>query len=213
MDRSRVALVIPAFNEANTIFDVVEAARVYGQPIVVNDHSSDGTGDVAQAAGALVVNHSKNLGYDNALSSGFREAVRLQCDYIITLDADGQHDPRLLREMIAGLESGADLVLGVRSSLPRWAEYVFAFYTRIRYGISDPLCGMKGYRRSLYESVGRFDSYNSIGTELMLRGVAVGARFNQVHFQARERADAPRFGRSFAANMRILRAFFIWLTR
>lgn len=213
MDRSRVALVIPAFNEASTISDVVVAARNYGQPIVVNDKSSDGTGEIAKAAGALVVNHIENLGYDKALSSGFSEAARLQYDYIVTLDADGQHDPSLLREMVCALEADADLVLGVRSSKARWAEHVFGVYTRVRYGILDPLCGMKGYRRSLYDSVGRFDSYNSIGTELMLRGVAAGAVFKQVHFQVRERLDAPRFGRAIAANIRILRSLFIWLAK
>ncbi|HEX5737209.1 MAG TPA: glycosyltransferase, partial [Hydrogenophaga sp.] len=164
-------------------------------------------------AGALVINHIENLGYDKALSSGFSEAIRLQYEYIITLDADGQHDPSLLLEMVGALEAEAAMVLGVRSSKARWAEHVFAAYTRVRYGIFDPLCGMKGYRRSLYESVGRFDSYNSIGTELMLRGVAAGAVFKQVHFQVRERADAPRFGRAVSANIRILRSLFIWLSK
>ncbi|MDR7152333.1 glycosyltransferase involved in cell wall biosynthesis [Hydrogenophaga palleronii] len=211
MDRSRVAFVIPAFNESSTIFDVIAAASAFGQSIVVNDHSLDDTATIAEAAGALVVNHTINQGYDNALNSGFKAAASLGVDYIVTLDADGQHDPALLPRLIAELENGASLVLGVRSSKARFAEHVFGLYTRLRYGVLDPLCGLKGYRRDLYESIGHFDSYKSIGTELMLRAVASGVGYKQVRFQVRDRADAPRFGRSLVANAKILRALIIWI--
>lgn len=211
MDRSRVAIVIPAFNEAATISAVVKASREYGQPIVVNDYSQDGTAQLAETAGAVVVSHKINQGYDAALNSGFSEAARLQYDFILTLDADGQHDPELLKLFIDQLDSGASLVLGVRSAKARISEHIFAIYTRIRYGVLDPLCGLKGYRRDLFESVGYFDSYKSIGTELMLRAVSSGKVFKQVHFQVRDRADAPRFGRLISANFRILRALYVWL--
>lgn len=210
MDRSRVALVIPAFNEAATISTVVTAASKYGQPIVVNDNSQDDTAKIAEAAGAIVVNHAVNQGYDGALNSGFSEAARLRFDYIITLDADGQHDPALLEKFIAAMDDGASVVLGVRSSKARLAEHIFAIYARIRYGVLDPLCGMKAYHRNLYEHVGHFDSYKSIGTELMLRAVSSGALFKQVYFKVRDRADAPRFGRLLSANLKILRALFLW---
>lgn len=213
MDRSRVALVIPAFNEAATISTVVTAAKEYGQPIVVNDNSQDDTAEIAEAAGAVVVSHAVNQGYDSALNSGFREAARLRFDYIITLDADGQHDPALLEKFIAAMDDGASMVLGVRSSKARLAEHIFAIYARIRYGVLDPLCGMKAYRRDLYEHVGHFDSYKSIGTELMLRAVSSGALFKQVHFKVCDRADAPRFGRLLSANLKILRALFIWISK
>jgi len=211
MDRFRVALVIPAFNEEATIAGVVSAAQVYGQPIVVNDCSHDKTAFEAESAGAVVVNHQVNQGYDCALNSGFREAARLKYDFIITLDADGQHDPTLLGDFIDRLAHGVPVVLGVRSSKARIAEHIFAFYTRLRYGVLDPLCGMKGYHREVYESVGYFDSYKSIGTELMLRAVSTGAVFEQVEFHVRDRLDAPRFGHLISGNLRIFRALVIWI--
>lgn len=211
MDRSQIALVIPAFNEAGTISSVVTSASNFGQPIVVNDNSLDETAKIARAAGAIVVNHPINLGYDGALNSGFREAARLRFDYIITLDADGQHDPALLQKFIAALEEGATIVLGVRSSKARLAEHIFAIYTGIRYGVLDPLCGMKAYRREVYEAVGTFDTYKSIGTELALIAASSGAIVKQVYFQVQDRADAPRFGRSLSANLKILRALYLWI--
>jgi glycosyltransferase involved in cell wall biosynthesis len=210
MDRSEIALVIPAFNEAATIGSVVNAASKYGQPIVVNDCSTDETASLAKAAGAIVVNHVINRGYDSALNSGFKEAFSNGYQYIITLDADGQHDPSLLIKFIDKLKCGSPIVLGVRNSKARIAEHIFAVYTRFRFGILDPLCGMKGYRKDVYESVGYFDSYKSIGTELMLRAISSGCSFEQIPFNVKQRADKPRFDRAFSANLRILRALYTW---
>ena len=96
MDRSRVAIVIPALNESQTIVGVVAAAADYGVPIVVDDGSTDGTAALSIQAGAVVVSHQKNLGYDSALNSGFKKAADLGCEIIVTLDADGQHEPSLI---------------------------------------------------------------------------------------------------------------------
>lgn len=206
MDRSKIGLVIPAYNESATIYDVVKAASKYGQPIVVNDCSNDDTAELANKAGAVVVNHVTNLGYDGALSSGFVKAAEIDCQYIITLDADGQHNPQLIQQFIDELEKGVDVVLGVRSNKPRISEHAFAVLTRVRFGIKDPLCGMKGYQIEVYKRLGHFDSYRSIGTELMLFAARNDFTIVQVPFIVGERQDAPRFGSLLKANIKILRA-------
>lgn len=206
MDRSKIGLVIPAFNESATIYNVVKAASEYGQPIVVNDCSSDNTAQLAQQAGAVVVTHQTNLGYDAALNSGFVKAAELECQYIITLDADGQHNPKLIQKFIDKLDKGIDVVLGVRSNKPRISEHLFALTTRARFGIKDPLCGMKGYTIETYNKLGHFDNYRSIGTELMLFAARENLDIVQVPFKVGERQDAPRFGNIVKANFKILRA-------
>ena len=206
MDRSKIGLVIPAYNESATIYDVVKAASEYGQPIVVNDCSNDDTAKLAKQAGALVVDHLTNLGYDAALNSGFAKAAELDCQFIITLDADGQHNPKLIQNFIDELDKGVDVVLGVRSNKPRASEHLFAFMTRVRFGIQDPLCGMKGYNIQAYNKLGHFDSYRSIGTELMLFAARNKLSMVQIPFKVGERQDAPRFGSSLKANIKILRA-------
>ena len=206
MDRSKIGLVIPAYNESATIYDVVKAASEYGQPIVVNDCSNDDTAKLAEQAGALVVDHLTNLGYDAALNSGFAKAAELDCQFIITLDADGQHNPKLIQNFIDELDKGVDVVLGVRSNKPRASEHLFAFMTRVRFGIQDPLCGMKGYNIHAYNRLGHFDSYRSIGTELMLFAARNKLSMVQIPFKVGERQDAPRFGSSLKANIKILRA-------
>ncbi|MES2319251.1 MAG: glycosyltransferase family 2 protein [Pseudomonadota bacterium] len=213
MDRSRIAIVIPALNEAASIVPVIERARQFGLPIVVDDGSSDQTAVLARGAGAEVVSHVVNRGYDAALNSGFARAAELNMAYMITLDADGQHDPLLVQQFMQLLDGGAEIVVGARDKRARLAEHVFAFVARLLYGVRDPLCGMKAYRASLYRALGHFDSYGSIGTELTLFAAKNGFTMAQVDLPVRDRADAPRFGRTLAANMKIFRALALGMVK
>jgi glycosyltransferase involved in cell wall biosynthesis len=204
----KIGIVIPAFNEGKTIEKVVLGAIQYGTPIVVDDGSSDDTFEVAQRNGAAVVKHVINQGYDKALGSGFAKAKELGCSCIITLDADGQHDPDILKSYIHALDNGADIVLGIRDRKQRIAEKIFAIIAKAKFGIEDPLCGMKAYRIDIYNELGHFDSYNSIGTELAIFAARTKKNIVQIHFKTIDRADHPRFGKIVSANFRILRALW-----
>lgn len=206
-----IAIIIPALNEAATIAAVVSRVAQYGTPIVVDDGSSDATADLARQAGAQLVQHAHNQGYDGALSSGFARADQLGCKYVITIDADGQHNPEQLREYIRYLQQGYDLVLGRRDRHQRVSEEIFAWVGKRVWQVADPLCGMKGYRIHVYRALGHFDSFKSIGTELAIRAVASKVKVVQTDVLTRDRLDAPRFARRFSANWKILRALGILL--
>jgi len=211
MDRPRVAIVIPALNEAASIGRIVTHASRHGLPIVVDDGSSDDTGRIARDAGADVVQHPQTRGYDQALESGFARATTIQCENVITLDGDGQHDPQLLSMFIQALETGADVVIGVRDKKQRVSERAFAIAAGCLWGVHDPLCGMKGYRLSLYRELGHFDSYGSIGTELALFAARAGRRIVEIPIVTRPRSGSSRFGQALSANWRIFRALVLSL--
>ena len=113
-----MAVVIPAFQAAATIGDVVartRAALPEAQVIVVDDGSSDGTGDEGQGRGAIVVTHPRNRGKGVALRAGVARACANGAGVIVTLDADGQHPPEEIPRLLVPLAEGsADLVLGAR---------------------------------------------------------------------------------------------------
>jgi glycosyltransferase involved in cell wall biosynthesis len=206
---SRVVAVIPAFNESNTIAAVVAGVRAYvDDVVVVDDHSADTTGEAAKGAGAIVVRNAANLGYDGSLNAGFAEAARRGAGIVLTFDADGEHDPADVPRLVGPIaEDRADIVAGQRPHLAGFAEKIFAVYTRLRYGIADPLCGLKAYRRSVYDAVGQFDTVQSIGTELMIRGLHRNFRLALVPIALHRRADVSRFyRRRLGANLKILRA-------
>ena len=204
MERSELAILIPALNESKTIFSVVQKINKFGIPIVIDDGSIDKTYSMAKKAGANLIKHKKNLGYDQSLNSGFKMALLKGFKYVITFDADDQHDPELITDFFNSLKNGNKVVCGIRDRKQRLAEIIFSFYTNFRWGLKDPLCGMKGYSIDLYEELGHFDSYKSIGTELLLFALCKKFNFDQIPIKVKERKDFPRFGSTFEVNIKII---------
>src|ERR1700754_5340922 len=116
-----VWIVVPAYNEASVIGDVIADIRsVFDHIVLVDDGSSDGTGDIALRAGAHVVPHPVNLGQGAAIQTGV-EYARSQPGAAVfaTFDADGQHQVKDVVRMIDRLSSDeADLVVGTRFADP-----------------------------------------------------------------------------------------------
>ena len=204
MERSRNLVIIPAFNEEKTISDVVKKCKPFADVLVVNDNSGDDTSTLAKAAGALVLDKVLNEGYTKALESGFKKAKDLGYTYVVTIDADGQHEASLVKTYFDLLKNESlDLVLGIRPYPARISEFFFCSYIKIRFSAKDILCGMKGYKISLYEKIGFFDSIESIGTELAVRYLKAGAKWKQLPVPIYDRADSPRFGSRLKANLKI----------
>lgn len=115
-DAWRVLVVVPAWNEEASVGRVVRevAATNPGVDVlVVDDGSADATAAVAKAAGAKVAQLPFNLGVGGAMRAGYRFALRHDYDAVVQIDADGQHDPRYIGRVLAGLDE-ANVVIGAR---------------------------------------------------------------------------------------------------
>jgi hypothetical protein len=111
-------LIMPAHNEAGNIEHVIAEIRAVAPPldiVVVNDCSSDDTAQRAARLGVTVLSLPCNLGYGGAVQTGFRYAVTHGYPVAVLMDADGQHDPHGVADLLAVVEAGeADLALGSR---------------------------------------------------------------------------------------------------
>ena len=159
MVRSSLAIIIPAKNEKNTIVDVIYRAKKYGQIIVIDDASEDETSEISKQAGAIVIKNSKTLFYDKTLEQGFNAALDKNFKFVITMDADGEHDYQDIPKFKKELENGFDLVIGQRNSFPRISEKLVNHYFKKKWDLIDPFCGMKGYNLNWYKQFKKFD-YN-----------------------------------------------------
>lgn len=107
--------LIPAYNEAGHIQAVVRGTLAYLPVLVVDDGSTDDTAALAQGSGAAVLVQSPNQGKGAALKAGFRRAISESYQAVITLDADGQHDPAEIPLFLNAFRAqGFDLILGER---------------------------------------------------------------------------------------------------
>lgn len=207
MGISERVVIVPAYNEARTIGKVVSQLQPFAKVIVVNDCSADQTAELARAAGAEVVTHTSNKGYEGSLNSGFERAAEKGFLYALTFDADGQHEASIVNSFFEPLESNrCDLVCGVRPHYARFAELVIGQYFNLFFKVKDPLCGMKSYKLESYRRIGFFDSQRLVGSELLLRCLKMGDRVIQVPVPIHEREDKPRFGSTWKANIKILKA-------
>lgn len=155
----RIVVVIAAYNEAPVIASVVADVRRASYPaMVVDDGSTDATGEIAARAGAFVVTHPVNLGQGAALQTGLDFALAQGADVIVTFDADGQHRPADIAPLIAALAANkADYALGSRFlggavNLPRKRRVMLAaatWFTRLTTGLdlTDTHNGLRAMTR------------------------------------------------------------------
>src|SRR5580765_7323559 len=107
----RFLTALPVHNEESHVAGVLERVRQYADDVlVVNDGSKDGTArELARFPWLKVVTHPTNLGYGAALRSAFQFAVDGGYDALVTIDCDGQHEPRLIPELVAALTAEVDI--------------------------------------------------------------------------------------------------------
>ena len=110
-----ILALIPGYQEGPRIAAVVEGARAHLPVVVVDDGSTDDTAAQAETAGAIVLRQSPNAGKGAAIRMGFRYALEHDAVAVVTLDADGQHDPTEIPAFLAAFESGRpELIIGRR---------------------------------------------------------------------------------------------------
>ncbi len=183
-------VVIPAFREAERVGGVVRAARAHvPRVLVVDDGSPDETAEAAAAAGAEVIRHPTNRGKGAALQTGFQWAREKGFEFVITMDADGQHDPAdLPRFLEAYGRARAPVLIGNRMDdvrtmpLPRrWTNRFLSGLLSREMGqcVPDTQCGYRLYRCDVLPPEGtmscRYDSESEILLQLAENGVPLAS--------------------------------------
>ncbi len=228
----RKLAIVPALNEADSIATVIGELKAKApgfDVLVIDDGSNDGTGRVAEEAGARVIRHPFRVGIGGAVQSGFRVAMREGYDVAVQVDGDGQHDPAYLQAMLERLhtEGDADMVCGTRFvgeagyDVPlarRAGMRVFRFLLSRIVGqrVTDPTSGFRMANRRGIELFARDYPHDYPEVEAILMLHANKLQLHEVPVEMRQRET----GRSSITPLssgyymaRVLLAIFIGLFR
>ena len=213
--RPRATIVIAAYNEAESIAEVVrELIEIYPHVIVVDDGSEDDTAQRARAAGASVLTHLINRGQGAALQTGVSYALARGAEIIVTFDADGQHDVADLPELIAPIERGdAEISLGsrflsrreriplVRRVVLRLAVLFMRVTSRVR--LSDAHNGLRAFSRRAASGLDLKLDRMAHASEIVDQVAASGLPYVEVPVRVRYTDYSLKKGQKSTAALRV----------
>lgn len=190
----RFLTALPVYNEARHVTTVLDEVRRYSPEIlVVDDGSTDGTSQLLAERGDVhVVRHEKNQGYGAGLRSAFEFALKNGYDVLVTIDCDGQHEPKRIPEFVAACD-GWDLVSGSRylqhfpgdSRPPEQRRRINEMLTaeinrRLGLELTDAFCGFKAYRVSALRSIELHETGYAMPLEFWVLAVRAGMRIREL---------------------------------
>lgn len=192
--RERWLAALPVYNEVGFVNEVLDEVNRYASDVlVVDDGSDDGTDEVLkQRQDVKVLRHDKNRGYGAALQTAFEYAVDEGFDGVVTLDCDGQHQPRRIPRFIEAA-AAADIVSGSRY-LKKYegddappAERLFInkritgeLNRRLGFQLTDAFCGFKAYRTSALREMRITDEGYAMPLQLWVEAAAAGLRVIEI---------------------------------
>lgn len=226
VDNRRVLVIMPAWNECETVGDTVSEVLALAEGydvLVVDDGSKDTTAAVAAGAGATVLQLPFNMGVGGAMRAGFKYADRMGYEAVIQVDADGQHDPREISHVLKGLEE-ADISIGARfaekgsyrvSGPRRWAmvflaKVISAFaHTKL----TDVTSGFRaGNKRAIAQYLDHYPAeYLGDTIDSLVVAVRSGCSVTQVPVAMRVRQGGTPSHNPWKAALYLMRSVFALL--
>jgi glycosyltransferase involved in cell wall biosynthesis len=181
---------IPAYNEERTIAKVVVGCqRNVDRVIVCDDGSNDMTAEIAERLGADVVRHPSNMGKGEALRTLFKAARNLGADVMVTIDADAQHDPVEIPQLLKELEKGAaDIVIGSRflgtgnsENVPSHRRVMNKLFNAMTVeGITDTQSGFRAYDKKAIDSIIPGEAGMGADSEILIDAASGGLIIEEV---------------------------------
>jgi dolichol-phosphate mannosyltransferase len=184
---------LPVYNEVRYVDRVLDQVGQYSpEIIVVDDGSTDGTGErLAVRRGIHLVRHPRNLGYGAALRTAFQYACGHECECLVTIDCDGQHEPQRIPQFVAACRA-VDIVSGSRYLKPflgdsqppaqrRWINQHLTAELNRRLGLrlTDAFCGFKAYRVAALRELHLTENGYGMPLELWVQAAYAGLRIRE----------------------------------
>lgn len=215
-DPPQIIIVIPVYNHSGTLRDVVtRSLKVHDRVMVVDDGSSDGGVDTLEGLEVDIVRHSKNFGKGVAILSAAKRALRSGMTHMVTVDADGQHDPDDLRHFIPELEAHPDaIIVGKRDfngayvpASSRVGRAISNFWLKVETGrsLGDAQSGFRAYPINLFQQLKLRERRYSLEIEVLVKAAWAGIELREVDISIYYPSPGERIShfRLFRDNLRL----------
>jgi len=223
----KLIIAIPAFNEAQVIGSVIDdVCHIFPQAeiVVIDDGSSDDTGQVAQRHGVFVVRHRMNRGLGGAIGTALLWARRRKADLLVTIDADGQHDPHDIEAALQPiLKDGTDVVIGSRMMAVKYAmpidrriiNRIANFITYIMFGVqtTDSQSGFRVFGKRAIEGICIKTNRMEVSSEIFAEISRLKLRATEVPIKVIYTAYSRQKGQTNMNALAVLFRLFLRLFR
>ncbi len=207
----KLVIIVPCYNEVETIIKTYNKTKIYGVPIIIDDCSNDGTRKILNSKKINFIKNKKRSGYEQSIINGFNYINKnlKGVKFIATIDADLELPPKNLPKLYKEIQKkNLDIIVGSRNRLNRILEYLLSFLFKIKFNISDPISGLKIYRKTKIKKI-----LNKVSNNLFLVDVLIlsfNKKFNigSNKIFTKKRKDLPRVGNSLRVNLKILKIIF-----
>jgi glycosyltransferase involved in cell wall biosynthesis len=196
------SLIIPCFNEEETIREVVESSRRYvNEIIVVDDNSTDNSKKILETINHIfLIENNTTRGQEWSIEQGIKEATG---EVIVLMDADLEHNPKdILRFKSFFVSHDVDFILGKRTYIPRYGERRLSKIFEEKYGVTDVMNGFRLFKKRLFEEIGFYFKNDFYGLDFLME-VLKRYTVNQIPLTEKKRRVDSRLGSDDRINEKL----------
>ena len=188
----KVLVGLPAYNEAKNIASIILSIQNKGYDVFVcDDFSNDLTYEISKKLGAMTFRHSSNKGYGGAIQTIFSKAKELDVDILITIDADGQHNPSEIPKIIEPIKNdSADLVIGSRfldnkTKMPKYRKVGIKALTKLAntvndLDVTDSQSGFRAYGKNAIKEINPTEDSMGVSSEILIKAAEKKLRISEI---------------------------------
>ena len=207
MQKNKVAIVVPSFNEEATIIKVYKKNLNYGKVLIIDDCSSDNTKILLERKKIKFLSNNKNIGYEASIIKGIKYILKnwKNVNYIVTMDADGELSyksvPILIKKLI---KNDLDIAVGYRNKTNRFTETILKMIFYFKFNIKDPISGLKIYKSEALKKIIHLISTKLFLVDILIFSYYYNLKIGSFKINVNKRKDNPRVGNNILVNVKIL---------
>ena len=211
MGKSEIIILIPSFNELQSLKNILPILKLNYDFIVINDCSTDKTKEYLKKKKIKHINNKKQLGYEKTIIRGIKFIISKlkKKKYIITFDADNQHkinDIKKFENLIK--KKKIDFLIGQRITFNRKLEKIISIIFKFKFKLQDPLSGFKMYNINLLKKHENTLKEGFYLVDLALLLTQKTKNYKNIIININQRTDKPKIGNSLQVNLKLIKIIF-----